>query len=52
MIAACFKKLRFIRISLKNVLFAYGSSVTATVLGVAYSFSFINNNYMPSIHIK
>ena len=32
-----------------NVVFSCGSSVTASVLGVAYSL--INNTYMPNIYI-
>ena len=32
-----------------NVVFSCGSSVTASVLGVAYSL--INNKYMPTIYI-
>ena len=33
----------------KNVVFTCGSSVTASVLGVAYSL--ISNNYMPKIYV-
>ena len=32
-----------------NVVFSCGSSVTASVLGVAYSL--INNKYMPTIYV-
>ena len=33
----------------KNVVFTCGSSVTASVLGVAYSL--VNNKYMPIVYI-
>ena len=43
------KKFHSIGITDDNVVFSCGSSVTASVLGVAYSL--INNNYMPNIYI-
>ena len=43
------KKFKSLGITDDNVVFSCGSSVTATVLGVAYSL--INNKYMPTIYI-
>jgi len=43
------KKFRSLRITGNNVAFSCGSSVTASVLGVAYSL--VNNKYIPKIYI-
>ena len=43
------KKITIGIINNKNVVFTCGSSVTASVLGLAYSL--INNKYMPNIYI-
>ena len=43
------KKFKSLGIASDNVVFTCGSSVTASVLGVAYSL--INNKYMPTIYI-
>ena len=43
------KKFRSLGIVGDNIVFTCGSSVTASVLGVAYSL--INNKYMPTIYI-
>ena len=43
------KKFRSLGIVGDSVVFTCGSSVTASVLGVAYSL--INNKYMPTIYI-
>ena len=43
------EKFKSLRVIDNNVVFSCGSSVTASVLGVAYSL--INNKYMPNIYI-
>jgi len=43
------KKFKSLGIVNNNVVFSCGSSVTASVLGVAYSL--INNKYMPIIYV-
>ena len=43
------KKFKSLGIVSDNVVFTCGSSVTASVLGVAYSL--INNKYMPIIYV-
>jgi len=43
------EKFKSLEVIGNNVVFSCGSSVTASVLGVAYSL--INNKYMPNIYI-
>ena len=42
-------KFKSLGVNDNNIVFSCGSSVTASVLGVAYSL--INNKYMPTIYI-
>ena len=44
-----YEKFKSLGLSDNNVVFSCGSSVTASVLGVAYSL--INNKYMPVIYV-